>query len=154
MHWQSSSAVRRWRRRRVCFIYLHYTVWQHRTAWCLLPANLLTYIYPHAITHISIHIREDCSASKVYVTYINCCRIAIHMCATPVDKDWLVKKCYIRPLLDRQNDIMITAKKWMSSGRRTLKMSSVTVRIKRRTGSRPSKRWVEIIAVGRKVGMA
>ena len=74
------------------FIYLHYTVWQHRTAWCLLPANLLTYIYPHAITHISIHIREDCSASKVYVTYINCCRIAIHMCATPVDKDWLVKR--------------------------------------------------------------
>jgi len=29
-----------------------------------------------------------------------------------VDKDWLVKKCYIRPLLDRQNcDTMITAKK-------------------------------------------
>ena len=51
-----------------------------------------------------------------HTTYINCCRIAIHMCATPVDKDWLVKKCYIRPLLDRQIyhtmiRIRITAKK-------------------------------------------
>ena len=79
----------------------------------LLAACKLAYLHLPARynTHKYTYTGGLCSASKVYVTYINCCRIAIHMCATPVDKDWLVKKCYIRPLLDRQNDIMITAKK-------------------------------------------